>query len=283
MYKLLVISLIFLVFSINYFYSFLNTVPYFNFIKKFNIYEYIIDSINKFNYTDIDAKYAVNDTWYVLDYRWAIINTPLKYGVKDGPKFKILVPIFLIKTGANYILSWDNMFSWLIYKKEFDGFTQIISWWNNYISLWYTIKNKKIVENSLFLWKYYIYCTNLASTWWINDYYFERYKYNQQLEIKKEEKIDGKFVCWENKSAYYEKTECSWDSCNKKRYDYCVCIKKNTYWLCRNIANPDKKTCNDDNKCLQYYVWTIDLNKTNCNTGAIFWKNVYKKYIKFRY
>ncbi len=284
MYKLLIISMIFLVFSINYFYSFLNTVPYFNFIKRFNIYEYMIDNIKESSYSGLDIKYAVNDSWYVLDYKWAIINTPFKFSVKDGPKFKILVPMFIIKTGSNYVLSWDNMFSWLVYEKEFNGYYQVISGWNNYIRLWYTIKDKKVIEDTFFLGKYYIYCTNLASTWWINDYYFDRYeKWNKKGEIKYEKKQDWKFVCWKNNTAFYKRTECNDSGCVEKKYDYCTCKKENTYWLCRNIQNPENKTCNDDGKCLQYYIWTINLNKTTCNTGAVFWKNIYKKYMKFRY
>lgn len=257
MFKLLLLFILFTLFSINYFFSWLHTIPDFKFISHFNLYEYIIDKFNnnRDNYlTWFNIKYATNSGNYILDYSWVLFQTDLHFLSKTAKKLSIYIPVIIVKTWENILLSWDKIFENIKYQSKNKIYTQYISWWNDYIYIWKTIENWIQKDQSIFLNYLYIYC-NLSNTWWIDAYYYDRYKNNKKTMQASEIKT-WKYVCWDDRTETQE--QCFLFPCIQK--EICSCNDKWWYYVCEN---KNWWSCNTTN-CLDYITWTINLNITNC-------------------
>ena len=277
MFRLILIFLLFILFAINYFFSFLRTIPDFRFISHFNFYEYLIDKFHNISWavTWINIKVADNDSGYVLDITWFSIITDLKYLSHKWNNFKIFIPVFILHTGTNIIKSWDNIFSWLNLSKNFWGYIQIISWWNNFIKVWEEIRNWKFIPTNLFLNYLYTYCS-LSSTLRIDAYFFDRYKTrNNQDNPPRARLVPNTYVCPDDRTATWE--NCILWLCTT--LTYCSCNDKWEYRICKNWADWNCDT-NKNNwlwKCINYYTWSINLNSTNCSLANLTWNSIYFK------
>jgi hypothetical protein len=285
MFKLILLLILFLLFVTNYFFSYFKTIPRFEFISHLNFYTYVDDKFEnrKGSFTGIDMKIASNSGTYILDYTWWVLQTDLKYLWPTSDKLDVYIPILILHTWNNILYSWDNIFTWWKFKKNFMAYNQYITWWNDYIDIWSKIENWKEIKQTLYLWYFYTYCS-MSDTWWIDAYYFDRYKkWNKIWTGDNQQKINNAYVCksWV-KLWLYTKQECIWWtvfwSCNKtqdKNYYACNCNNKWEYEICKQNndinTNPDLKTCDNNGDCIDYYTWTINLNNTNCSLSWVLW------------
>jgi len=277
MFRLILVFLLFSLFIVNYFFWFLRTIPDFKIISHFNLYEYLI---YRFKYRTwyvprIYFKTLQNDSGYILDITGITFKTELKYLSHEGDNFKIFIPVFILHTSSNMILSGDSYFSWLKIKKDYWGYTQVISWGNNIIEVWEEIKNKEIKKDNIFLNYLYTYC-NLSSIPRIDSYYFNRYlNWNKKDNTKIAKLVPNSYVCPENRTK--TQTICSFDICITK--SYCTCSDKWEYRICKNW--PDGACNIDENnwkwKCINYYTGSINLNNTNCSLTNLTWSSLYFK------
>lgn len=273
MFKLILILILFILFTINYFFGYMTTMPYFQFITKFNFYEYILDKFDDRNgsFSGMEYKVASSSGNYILDYSWWVLQTDLKYLSKKSDKLAIFMPILILHTWEKLIFSWDNLFTWLELQKDFQGYSQYITWWNDYIDIWWEIINKKYRKQTLYLGYLYTYCS-MSQTWWIDAYYYDRYiEWNKNRDDNNETLVAGSYVC-EN-----DKTSISNDGWTV--LTYCSCNNKWNYWICKNWAD---WICNINN-CIDYWTWTINLNNTNCSLSWALWQDIDKsKYFFIR-
>jgi hypothetical protein len=270
MFKLILIFILFIVFIINYFFWYIYTMPYFKFITKFNFYEYLLDKIENRNWYFTWIEYLnvkIEGEDYLVDYSWWVLLTDLKYLSPHSDKLSLYIPIFILHTGDNLFISWDNIFTWLKILKDFNWYVQYISWGYSYIPVWEEIIDKKVYKQNIFLGSLYLYCS-MTWTKWADAYLYDRYiTFNKSWNYKKEDRVVDSYVC-ENDRSNLSYTEISWDWTSKV-YHYCTCSNKWEYWICKTktgaLDNPEWKSCNYDNKCIDYYTGTVDLNETNCS------------------
>ena len=274
-------------------------MPYFKFIIKFNLYEYLIDKFNGRydSFTGLEYKVADSDSNYILDYSWWVLVTNLKYLSPTSDNFVIFIPIFILHTWDKVISSWDKLFTWLKLEKNFVTYTQYITGWNNYIEIWKEIINKKKYLQTIYLGWFYTYCS-MSQTWRIDAYYYDRYiEWNKVNTDKYEFLIAGSYVCENNRTAkvcpnwYYECNErwcineCYdgwWDFTSKKKS--CDCYKKWEYFVCEDKNGLNCYTWVQDSygACIKYYTWTINLNNTNCSLTWLLWTGTNAKYFLLR-
>jgi len=141
----------------------------------------------------------------------------------------------------------------------------------------------------------YLYCS-LTGTKWKDAYLYDRYlTWNRSWNYQKETKIDKHFVCKDGlKLGKYKKTECvAWNplwwctQTEEHTYYACTCDSKWEYEICYQNndtnTNPYNKECkNENNKCIDYFTWTINLDNTNCSLSWALWVDSKKKYFLVR-
>jgi len=297
MFRLILFLIMFIMFMINYFYWFLNTIPYLNFIRKQNIYQYFIDIFNnRKNYIDkVEYRFATWDKNYLLDYEGFHLKTDLKIFSKNGWKYKVFVPVIIVHTWSNALQIWDSIFEKLNIRKNYGWYMQIISSGNNYDYIWNLIINWKKEKQTIYLWSFYVYCS-LANSLWKDAYLYQRYKnFNKVRYYKDETKIANSYVCplnvkmWEYKLFVCTKKDKNWNCIKKeeKTYSACNCFNKGEYSLClqnnSKTTNPSLKKCENTLNCMDYIVWTINLNTTNCSLSWLLQKDLVKsKYFLIR-
>ncbi len=287
MLRLILTFLLFVIFVASYFYGFVTTIPYFSFIQKFNLYEYLKDNLswtNRAKYISwVDyTQYIVWWKKFVVSYTGFYFTTPLHYLFKSGSIFWVYVPVIIVHTGDNVILSADKLFDKLDYKKDMIWYTQIISGENNYINVWKKItSDKKIEDLNIYLWKTYLYC---SLTWvkWIDAYFYDRYLDHNLGDKKVPQKIDNTYVCKNDIS--YKWCPLIWDSCDDSlKIDYCLCSKKGEYWICEDKNLSLWWGCNAKSKwCIDYYTGMINLNNTNCSLSGLVGQTYKAKYFLVR-
>ncbi len=296
MFKLILLFILFTLFSINYFFWYLHTMPYFKFITKFNLYEYLIDKFDTRygSFTGLEYKVASFDSSYILDYSWWVLVTDLKYLSPTSDNFAVYVPVFILHTGLNLVSSWDKLFTGLTIEKWFNAYYQYISWGNDYVKVGQEIVNWHVYPQTIYLGRFYTYCS-MSQTWWIDAYYYDRYtEWNKKEDDKNEAKIVNGYVCplW-TKIGEYTVQVCTnytfWVCTNYETriYQACNCEDKWEYTVCTqntdSATNPENKTCSDDSgKCIDYYTWTINLNNTNCSLQWLEWTGTNAKYFLLR-
>jgi len=239
-------------------------MPDFKFISHFNLYQYIIDKFNnRENLTWFVIKYDKDDNNYILDYSWFYLKTDLHYLSKSSDNLSIYIPIIIVRTWENQIISWDKLFEKINYKSENKIATQYISWWNDYINVWKEIVNWTWKEQTIFLNYLYVYCS-LSNTWRIDAYYYDRYENNKNSD-EKSERNTWKYVC---KEQIWTSTG---KECCTKKWEYYICNRRKWYEKC-DITN-----------CIPYITWSINLNETNCALSGLILKNNPKSiYFKLR-
>jgi len=245
MLKLILIFLLFILFTINYFFAYLRTMPSFKLISHFNFYEYLFDSFETRDWSFTWLEYTTGSINEITDYTWWYLQTDLKFLSPTSDKLKIYMPILILHTWDSLLKSWDVLFNQLHDSKYLMWYTQYISWWNDYIQIWQEIVDGKVYEQTLYLWNFYTYCSMSWEKW--NDaYLYDRYlQWNISGNYKQEQQdVNYDYVCkWDKASAV------------------CSCINKWEYFICKNI---NSWNCNVQN-CINYLTWTIDLNTTNCS------------------
>jgi hypothetical protein len=262
MFKLVLLLFFFVFFIVNFFYTYINVVPYFKFETRFNIYQYFLDT---FQWTEtgfineVFSKKAKSDSGYLLDITGFIWEAPFDYLI-SGNHFTFFVPVFILRTGdINLVVnSGDILFDSLSYSGLYNLVYQEISSGNNYIYLSRDIDTWGVYEfNRLFLNKFYIYCA-------LDNYQYWRYYNRNKDSNDKDETITDKYLCIDDKTATYGFGRWFgwWYICRCDKaediYDYDFSPYK---YLCESILPPG---C-DTNGCIRFITGTIDLTSTKCN------------------
>lgn len=286
MFKLILLLIFFILFSTNYFFWYIRTMPTFKLISHFNFYSYLLDKFEnrQWNFTWIEYTYLSWDKNYLIDFTWWILKTDLKYLSPTSSNFEVYIPIIILHTWNNILVSWDKIFSWFNLNKNFNWYTQYISWWNDFVDIWNIIEKWKKIKQTLYLWSFYTYC---SMTWskWIDAYLYDRYLYQNKWNVhKKETKVDNTYVCkiWTTIWEYTKSVCISWNLWNcietqENTYQSCKCNNKWEYETCSTetdlTKNPDNKQCTNDkpNLCIDYYTWDVNLNNTNCSLSGALW------------